>query len=76
MYRFDTEDTAENNVMFDKPWADVTEDDISKLSERLANELGGWIFHNKVDFSTKIPHISVQRGHPYTFISYEKSNEK
>jgi len=76
MYRFDSEDTAENNVMFDKPWADVTESDISELSTKLASELGGWIFHNKVDFSTKIPHISVQRGHPSTFISYEKSNEK
>jgi glycosyltransferase involved in cell wall biosynthesis len=76
MYRFDTEDTAENNVMFDKPWSEVTEPEVIELSNRLAKEMGGWIFHNKVDFSIKVPHISVQRGHPSTFISYEKLNEK
>jgi glycosyltransferase involved in cell wall biosynthesis len=76
MYRFDTEDTAENNVMFDKPWSEVTESEVIELSSRLAKEMGGWIFHNKVDFSIKVPHISVQRGHPSTFISYEKLNEK
>ena len=70
MYRLDTEDTAENNVMFDKPWAEVTESEIVELSGKLADELGGWIFHNKVDFSQKVPHISVQRGHPSTFITY------
>jgi glycosyltransferase involved in cell wall biosynthesis len=73
MYRQDTEDTAENNVMFDKPWSDVTDDDITTLSKRLADEMGGWIFHEKIDFSKKVPHISVQRGHPSTFISYEKA---
>ena len=76
MYRFDTEDTAENNVMFDKPWSEVTEPEVVELSNRLAKEMGGWIFHDKVDFSIKVPHISVQRGHPSTFISYEKLNEK
>ena len=75
MYRLDSEDTAENNVMFDKPWSEVTKEDIASLSEKLAAEMGGWIFHNKVDFSRKVPHISVQRGHPSKFISYEESKE-
>lgn len=66
-YRLDSEDTAENNVMFDKPWADVTDDDIEQLGNRLASELGGWIFHEKVDFSYKIPHVQIDRDHPVRF---------
>ena len=74
MYRHDSEDTAENNVMFDKPWSEVTEDDMDQMGAKLASELGGWIFHTKVDFTQNVPHISVKRGHPSTFI--EESNQK
>ena len=35
-YRHDAEDTTENNVMFDKPWSEVTDTDIEDLSGRLA----------------------------------------
>ena len=73
MYRHDTEDTAENNVMFEKPWSEVTSDDIEAMASRLSKELGGWIFHSKVDFSKKVPHISVQRSHPDKFLTYENS---
>jgi len=66
-YRHDAEDTAENNVMFNKPWSDVTEEDIDTLSVDLAEKLGGWIFHEKVDFSYKIPHIKINRDHPEEF---------
>ena len=66
-YRHNAEDTAENNVMFDKPWSEVTDEDISLLSEKLANELGGWIFHSKVDFSTTVPHINIDIDHPAVF---------
>jgi len=76
MYRHDAEDTTENNVMFDKPWAEVSDTDITTMATKLSTELGGWIFHNKVDFSQKVPHISVHRGHPSTFIAYEKSLQK
>ena len=76
MYRHDAEDTAENNVMFDKPWADVTTADIESMASKLSEELGGWIFHSKVDFSKKVPHISVQRAHPNTFLTYEKSQKE
>jgi len=67
-YRHDAEDTAENNVMFDKPWAEVTDDDIELLGNRLASELGGWIFHEKVDFSYKIPYVTIDRNHPAVFL--------
>ena len=67
-YRIDSEDTAENNVMFDKPWTDVTDDEINELAQKLASELGGWIFHEKVDFSKNVPHIRITRDHPAVFL--------
>ena len=76
MYRHDSEDTAENNVMFNKPWADVTDDDMEKMGEKLSSELGGWIFHTKVNFDQKVPYISVKRGHPSTFITTDKNKEE
>ena len=58
--------------MFDKPWSEVTEEDIENLGNRLADELGGWIFHEKVDFSYKIPHIQISRSHPKEFSALRK----
>lgn len=71
-YRHDAEDNAENNVMFDKPWSEVTEEDIEVVGERLANELGGWIFHQKVDFSADVPHVVISRGHPVEYTNLKK----
>ena len=64
MYNIKQEDTAENNMFFDKPWADVTDDDVEEMATRLEDELGGWIFHKKVQFDAKIPHIKCTREHP------------
>ena len=58
LYDIRQEDTAENNMFFDKPWSEVTDDDISVLSKRLASELGGHIFHTKINWNRKTPHIS------------------
>ena len=64
MYNLDTDDTAENNVCFDKPWSEVTEDDIKVLSQRLEEEKGGHIFHRKVDWNVKVPWIELERKGP------------
>jgi glycosyltransferase involved in cell wall biosynthesis len=74
-YRHDAEDTAENNVMFDKPWAEVTDEDIETLSSRLASELGGWIFHSKVDFSANVPYVSLSTSHPIEFLKLRENDE-
>ncbi len=71
-YRHDAEDIAENNVMFDKPWSEVTDEDIDSLGARLADELGGWVFHQKVDFSYKVPHVEINRKHPKVFQELER----
>jgi len=68
LYRIDTKDTAENNVMFDKSWSEVTDDDIEQLGNRLATEMGGWIFHEKVNFSRYIPHVTLNSGHPKVYL--------
>ena len=67
LYRHDVEDTPENNVMFEKSWADVTEDDIDELAIKLSEELGGWIFHTKVNFDVTVPYVHLERSHPAAF---------
>ena len=64
MYDLDTEDTAENNVCFDKPWSEVTPDDIKILSQRLEEEKGGHIFHQKVDWDVVVPSIEIKKRGP------------
>jgi len=64
LYDIEQEDTRDNNMFFNKPWSKVTDKDISKLSHKLKNELGGWIFHKKVDFSKPTPSLILDHEHP------------
>ena len=64
LYNITQEDTVENNMFFDKTWSEVTDDDISSLATRLKNEMGGWVFHNKVDFNNPYPHMKLQTNQP------------
>jgi glycosyltransferase involved in cell wall biosynthesis len=59
LYGLKQEDTAENNKFFDKPWSQVTEDEIDRLAEKMAKELGGHIFHSKIDWSRPTPWIKI-----------------
>lgn len=68
LYNIKQEDTAENNMFFDKPWSEVSDEEISELSKKLAEEMGGWIFHSKVDFSRPTPHLKIQRNQPKVMI--------
>ena len=58
-YNTPQEDTSENNMFFDKPWSQVTSEDISNISSKLSNEMGGWIFHRKINWEQKTPHITL-----------------
>jgi glycosyltransferase involved in cell wall biosynthesis len=64
LYDVSQEDTAENNMFFDSPWANVTDADIENIALRLKTETGGWIFHSKVDFTKPRPHVSPSLKHP------------
>jgi len=59
LYDIKQEDTAENNMFFDKPWSEVTEEEIEAMGKRLAEELGGHVFHSKVDWSRPTPWIEL-----------------
>ena len=64
LYDIKQEDTAENNMFFDKPWSEVTEKEMDEMSRKLSSEMGGWVFHSKVDFSKPTPHVTIEREHP------------
>jgi glycosyltransferase involved in cell wall biosynthesis len=59
LYDITQEDTAENNMFFDKPWADVSEKEISDLAKKLAEKTGGHVFHNKIDWEKTAPSVKV-----------------
>ena len=75
LYDIKQEDTPENNMFFDKPWSKVTEKEINSLGKKLSKEMGGWIFHSKVNFKAKTPHIKVKRSEPEV-MTKEKTNAK
>ncbi len=50
MYNLSLADTAENNVMYNKPWSEVTEADIAEKEIEL-KRIGPRSFHHKIDYS-------------------------
>jgi len=60
LYDVKQEDTAENNMFFDKPWSEVTDAEISNLAQRLARDTGGHVFHSKVDWNNPTPSITIK----------------
>ena len=56
------EDTADNNMMFDVPRSQVTDEMIEKRASELS-AIGGWIWHRKWDGS-KTPWMTVDRPQP------------
>lgn len=40
-------DNAESNMFFDKPWSEVTDEDIKVKAKELAEKTGGHVFHSK-----------------------------
>ena len=64
LYNIKQEDTPENNMFFNKAWSDVTDEDIKVLAVELKEKMGGWIFHQKVDFSQKTPYVTIDKKPP------------
>jgi glycosyltransferase involved in cell wall biosynthesis len=59
LYDMQQSDTSENNMFFDKPWKEVSDQEISELAARLGSEMGGWIFHRKIDWNMKTKSIKI-----------------
>jgi glycosyltransferase involved in cell wall biosynthesis len=64
LYNKDTSDTSENNMMFDVPWSQVTDEMIESRAIELKTKLGGWIWHRKYDNISTTPHIKCYRTQP------------
>lgn len=64
LYNKVIDDVPENNMFFDKKWEDVTDQEIEDISVRMKEEMGGWIFHSRIDFDKPTPWIDVEKGHP------------
>ena len=63
LFDIEVKDTAENNMMFDVPWSEVTDEMIHDLAIRLAKDSGGWVWHQKWD-GRQTPHIIVRHSPP------------
>lgn len=74
MYNLNREDTAENNVMFNKPWSTVTKRDISKMAKKLfAN--GPRIFHEKQeDWSGEVIKLPYPESVPRSVTRWFNNN--
>jgi glycosyltransferase involved in cell wall biosynthesis len=63
LYDENVDDTAENNMMFDVPWSQVTDEMIEKRAEEMKKKLGGWVWHKKWK-GEETPHITCVRTPP------------
>jgi glycosyltransferase involved in cell wall biosynthesis len=74
MYNISQNDTADNNMFFNKPWSDVSDDEINLLAVRLEQEMGGWIFHRKIDWNNPTPSVIINEiTHPAVMEDYVNS---
>ncbi len=71
LYNIEQEDTPKNNMFFDKKWTDVTDGEIDALADKLKEEMGGWIFHQKIDFTKPTQHITVNKKQPALMLNDE-----
>lgn len=76
LYNRPIEDTPENNMFFDKCWTDVTEEEIESMALRLKNEMGGWIFHQRVNFEKPTPWMKIEKGHPEIMKEWVEQREE
>ena len=64
LYNEGKEDTAENNMMFDCPWEDVTDEMITERAALMKDKLGGWVWHTKWNGEDETAHIQCNKDLP------------
>ena len=64
LYDISQEDIPENNMFFDKTWAEVNDQDIRKLAKDLEEKTGGHVFHSKIDWGKTAPALNRNITHP------------
>ena len=73
LYDIEQQDTAKNNMFFQKPWSEVTDENIRELALGLKEKMGGWVFHEPVDFSTPTPWLALPVDLPCHALKYVKA---
>ena len=63
LYNKSIEDTADNNMFFDLPWSQVSDEMIDARAKEIKDGTGGWIWHQKWR-GQKLPHITINRKEP------------
>ena len=64
LYNKVIDDVPENNMFFDKKWSDVSDEEIDQIASKMKEEMGGWIFHERIDFDRPTPWMKVEKTHP------------
>lgn len=64
LYNEGKEDTAENNMMFDCPWEDVTDEMVVERAALMKDKLGGWVWHTKWNGEDETTHIECNKDLP------------
>ena len=64
LYNEGKEDTAENNMMFDCPWEDVTDEMVVERAALMKDKLGGWVWHTKWNGEDETTHIECSKELP------------
>jgi len=63
LFNIETEDNSENNKFFNKPWSEVSDEEIKEKAIELSEKTGGWIFHDKWNGQT-LPHLTIEKDMP------------
>jgi glycosyltransferase involved in cell wall biosynthesis len=70
LYNKTTDDIPENNMFFNKSWSETSNEEIVNLAEKMDNELGGWVFHTRVNFDKPTPWYKMDSDHPLLMKSW------
>jgi glycosyltransferase involved in cell wall biosynthesis len=69
LYDQSKDDTAENNMFFDIPWSEVTDQMIEDLAKNLSKNCGGWIWHRKWN-GTNTPYLKLTTKLPESMLGF------
>lgn len=75
LYNKTQNDVIENNMFFDKPWSEVSDEEIKNIALRMESEMGGWIFHNRIDFNKPTPHVRIKRDQPASMVDWRERSK-
>lgn len=70
------EEPSVENMWFDRPWDEVTDEQLEQRAHELEDRMGGWVFHKPVDMEAAVPHIMCVKDHPNVMKQWIKRNSR